>query len=171
MSLTIFMVFVLVIGIVVAVISQQIDDRITSVCSDKDIIRSSKALVVLSTICVILPIAHFVCNATCSDKRAYSADVFIYLIFLGLLGVTLTVLGGVLLGVSKKTPECDKIETQSWIIIALGGVLTLMAIGFYVLNVKGKGVALVKDELTKAQKTMAEKRALKAMQEAAESAR
>ena len=149
-SLVIFMGFVLICGIVLAVVSQQIDDKITGVCTDKNVIRANKALVVISTICVILPIAYMMCSSKCQTVKSYSTDTFIYLIFLGLLGLTLTTLGGVMKVYSQETAACNLIGTETWVVISIGIALTLVSLVSYIVIVKGKTAFALKSKYDQA---------------------
>ena len=132
---TMFMVLILVVGVLLIWINVMIDNSIKAGCGSNQLISANKGIQVIGTVSVVAALSYFVCigRCNCGDVKAMAGLDYVYTGFFLLLGITITVLGFVILNESSK-PGCDGAKTYIQMIWPLGALLTLIGGGYIAMK-------------------------------------
>ena len=131
-----FIVGIFVVGIVLALLSQRIDDRISGNCADKKVFNASKGLVVLATAFIVGSISYLVSQMTCSKTfGSKTTSLLVFVSFFLLLGIALIVLG---IRITANLQNVNNIDNEKCLeakeiskqVTYLGVLMTVLCIGY-----------------------------------------
>jgi hypothetical protein len=125
----IFMGMILVVGFITFFVTWNVDqDLQNEVCTSKILRTSNKIALCLSTVLIVFPITYFfsIRTGNCSGGgNVFNYKNYIYIVFV--LGIILTILGGIIAYESTKI-GCS-VKTHPEIIWIIGVIITLVSIG------------------------------------------
>lgn len=113
-----FFIGVFILGVILVITSQRVDNAIKSTCTSTKLRNSNKGILVIGMIFVVSSISYLSCHATCKCGDIGGLDTKIYLAFCMALGIILTVLSGIIS--SESSGNCDvKGNTTAVLIIGI----------------------------------------------------
>jgi len=108
-----FMSFVFIIGFILLIISQAIDNNISDKCKDNTIRVCNKAIYTIGILFIVLPFTFLLCGKEVSESYKNTQ-----LGFFLLLGFLLIILGSIIM--SKATGDCEDSKRHGGAILGIG---------------------------------------------------
>jgi len=128
-----FMIFVFIIGIVLFSISWNVDEKLqNTTCTSKPLKTSNKLVLCIGTILISFSLSFFGCSTYC-DKTFESQSSLIHVASVFILGILLTVLGGIIN--TNSIDDCSNSASSSTIWI-LGVLLTIISVLYFYMKFK-----------------------------------
>ena len=121
---TLFMIFMLLLGIILIYVGWNVDTSLKD-CTSNAVKVSSKLVLVLGSALIAFSLAYFKCASSCETKDYGMA---IYLILTAILGIFLIVIGSIITAGSHQTLCQNKNANVVWII----GVIMLLSSAFVI---------------------------------------
>jgi drug/metabolite transporter (DMT)-like permease len=128
----IFMITLFVIGVILTVISWDIDSKLEDKkCTSKELKTANKIVLCIGIIFIVSSLSFYACSTKCNSSiTGFHYNFYIFAMLA--LGITLIVLGSIISSESSKTPECN--NTGNPTIIWGLGTLIVLACGLYFYN-------------------------------------
>jgi magnesium-transporting ATPase (P-type) len=123
--MSMFMVFVFVLGLLLMMQSNRIDSKLKSTC--KKVRDANKILLILASVFMTASVSYMVCSFSCSSGSSSSYGSNVYLGFILVLGVALTVLGSMINGYSNGS-GCSGVKSEVTYVISIGVLMTVSCI-------------------------------------------
>ena len=131
--LHIFMLLLFIFGIFLAVVYTNIDNAIRKMSNpDNDLQNANKAILVISIMFIVIGFSYLACHRSCNCDLPNTSEPLFYVIFSGLLGIILIVLGSL---IQAKSAGNDEIIKNSPILWISGVILALIGIIYIIYNV------------------------------------
>jgi len=135
---TIFMIILIAIGVGLFIMVSTIEMNLDNASKSITFRSAIKSIWIIATAFIIIPISFFICRSTCSGTLSSYQKIQnnldnLYLVFLGLMGVSL-ITSGVLIK-NELDLNNNSILGSVWGIIGLGIASCLIPFGFLVVSV------------------------------------
>jgi len=125
-----FILFIAIIGIILAILNNTIERRLSDTCTSNAIQTSLRVILVISVTFIVSSICYLICNMKCNCLKAessLSSPMMFFLPFVGILGIILISTGAVIKNELSKL-NCADSSAPSWI-IAIGSFCLIGSIG------------------------------------------
>ena len=129
-----FMIFVFFIGIILFSISWNVDEKLqNTTCTSKPLKTCNKLVLCIGTILMAFSLSFFGCSAYCDKTFDSGPSLLIHVASLFVLGILLTVLGGIIN--ANSIDDCSNSAPSSSIWL-LGVLLTIMSVVYFYMKFK-----------------------------------
>lgn len=137
---TLFMSIIFIIGIVLTIISWDIDAKIQKLnCPSSSLKTSNKIVLCIGVTFIVSSLSFYLCSSKCGSViRGF--NYMIYVVSMLLLGIVLIVLGSIISGESSK-PECANSGNYSTI-WGLGVVIVILCLSFLYMRYKDNKITV-----------------------------
>ena len=136
----IFMIIIFIIGIILTVVSWDIDAKIQKLnCQSSSLKTSNKIVLCIGVTFIVSSLSFYVCSTKCGSViRGF--NYMFYILTMLLLGIALIVLGSIISSESSK-PECQNSGNPSTI-WGLGVIITLLCLAFLFIRYRDNKLLL-----------------------------
>lgn len=137
---SIFMILIFIIGIILTIVSWDIDAKIQKLnCQSSSLKTSNKIVLCIGITFIVSSLSFYVCSTKCGSViRGY--NYMFYILTMLLLGIALIVLGSIISSESSK-PECQNTGNPSTI-WGLGVIITLLCLSFLFVRYRNNKISM-----------------------------
>jgi hypothetical protein len=128
MNNTLFFSMIFILGVILVVTSNKVDGSIQAGCTSDKLRNANKGILVIGVVFMVSSVAYMICHSKCNCGGSGSMDTKMYVGFSLVLGIVLTVLGGIVKGQSDKA-NCD-VKGEVSTVLGIGVIMIVLCSGY-----------------------------------------
>lgn len=126
-----FFVGIFILGVILLITSQSIDNAIKATCTSTKLRNSNKGILVIGMMFVVSSVSYLTCHMKCDCGGMGVLDTNVYIVFCLALGIVLAVLASQV--TSESSGDCD-VKGNATVVLIIGIIMAVGCFGYFVFT-------------------------------------